>query len=1275
MILTRYYVVSLLFTLLIAGSAKAQQAYLQEDLNWKPIRITQLDSTVMIVPQSAQTFWSDEDKIPYFIKRVPIGSDEELRLDPNQFAMYEDADPTVYGDYLNLLNTTYRTFKRDITVSYQTERKKRYAVIRVAGVQLENGKAHLLTHLTLRWATVRAPRFLGKGGPTWKNESMLKDGNWVKLIFAESGIYQLTVSELQGFGLDLNGQDISRIRMYGYAGGMLPEDNALTQYDDLEEMAIEVRDKNSNGVFDGSDDVLFFAYGPHKVWYNASDNSYTKQIHYYSNLAAVFITSGNPGGKRIGQASPVNQPVTYTTSSFDEIIHFEEEKFNLIKSGRDWFGKEFGRTTTSHTETMSLINPASGEQATIQTRALARCAVMSNMQVRINGQQVLVHPMDKSYVYDYAAPFASSPRIERADFTPSGTLNIEFIYNKPTNDARAWLDYVEVIYRRKLSGTGQFILRDKKSMGPGAVGRYNFEGTGFEVWDLSDPLNIRKVPVQSDNGNNYFTDLSDTYKEYAVRNGESFKKVQSTEVVAKQNIHGEKNVDYVIVTAPEFKSEAERLAQHHRDRNGLSTLVVTPVQVYNEFSSGVPDIAAIRNMMRYFYETASPGNEPKYLMLFGDASYDYKNILGINTNFVPTFESRNSVAPVGSFCTDDFYALLDESEGADVTSGALDIAVGRLPLQSIEQATNMVNKFIAYQTTQGLGEWRNTVVFVTDDSDNNVHMHDGMAFSSILETDHQDYNVRKVYADSYKQITVGNGQRYPDVVKEIDRAFNDGALIVNYSGHGGETQLGDEKYVEIPQIQSWSGGYKLPLFITATCEFTRFDDPARVSAGEMVVLNPNGGGIGLLTTTRLVFQWPNRLLNASFYDNNCFNYAPGQEPSIGEVFRITKNNSVGGVNNRSFTYLGDPAVQLVYPKYDVVTTRVNGRDFVTHTDTALALSKLTIEGEVRDYQNQVMSGFNGTVYTTVFAPKQTIKTLANDPDSYEEEFEAYRSILYKGKASVVNGHFTVEFIVPRDLPFNVGKAKISYYAENGDDDANGFAFLYMSPDIDTNISADLEGPKIRLYMNDSFFVRGGVTDQNPYIYALIYDESGINTTGLGIGRDITGTLDNNTHQQIILNDYYDADINDFTRGVVYYRLTDLKEGPHTLKVKVWDVHNNSAEATTDFVVANSIEFAIHNLMAYPNPFSSSTTFSFEHNYRDKALNMEVRIYDLGGKLVKTLTASETHAPTRVTSLVWNAGESGVNRVSPGMYLFKLYVKTEDGQEIEASSRVIYLPNP
>jgi len=458
------------------------------------------------------------------------------------------------------------------------------------------------------------------------------------------------------------------------------------------------------------------------------------------------------------------------------------------------------------------------------------------------------------------------------------------------------------------------------------------------------------------------------------------------------------------------------------------------------------------------------------------------------------------------------------------------------------------------------------------------------------------------------------------------------------------------------------------MFVTATCEFSRFDDPGRTSAGELVLLNPNGGGIGLLTTVRMVYAWPNSILNRAIYANNMFARINGEWPRLGDVFRKAKNAAID-LNNRNFTLLGDPAVMLNYPEEEVITTEVNGVP-TGSSDTVGALSKVTIKGEVRDRAGNKLTNFNGIVYPTVFDKQSKLTTLGNDPSSTRQAFYQYKNIIYKGKASVKDGEFEFSFIVPQDISYIKGHARISYYATDYKTDANGIYDSLMVTGTDVSAPVDQTGPTIKLYMNDTTFKFGGVTNQNPTLLALVTDLHGINTTGNGVGRDITAILDNDRSNMLILNDYYQAGLNSYQSGEIRFPLHDLSNGRHSIKVKVWDVYNNSAEGYTEFVVASSDKLAVKHLINYPNPVSGKTTFYFEHNKQGQEMFVDVDIMTMNGQLIKTLTAHVPEAAANFDGLEWDITGEPEENIKQGIYLFRVKVRCGNDTEILTEKMVV-----
>lgn len=1268
--MTRIVSLMLLGILWINQSNAQDNAYIHQELHWKKSAIQQKIDQITIIPICDEAGPGPNSLVPTFTKLIPLAPGNTLEIDPNYFAFYENV--TDLSEIVYFKSLDVKIGKQEPQVHTIQSGDEFNALIELPAIELdENGTYRKLSFLTLKYKQVAAPVKAFKKGVNWKLTSLLSSGDWAKVYVQNDGVHAINFDFASGLGIGLSGADITKIQMFGYPGGLLPQANIETKYDDLEEIAIQVEDNNSNGKFDAGDRILFYGQNPNQLKYDNTEKSFYRQVHYYSNVSAYFLTLGQTSGKRISTISNSTQTPDYSTNSFDEYVHFEKNTKNLLKSGREWFGIELDRTTTT-TDEIQLTGKIAAEPVKMITRASTRCDVPSLLSASINGATKHTHLFDYFTFGDYSSQYATEPNVHTSSFTSPESFTLSISYSKPTNYSIAFIDYYGFNYRRELSGESQFVFRDTRSVGAAIFNEYILKGTSKTVWEVTDPLNVKLQATNKGSNETRFTRENDVLREFIGFDPNKAIAVSNGQKISNQDLHGDRNIEYVIVSHPSFVSAAEKLADFHRNKNQISVKVVTPETIYNEFSSGIADISAIRNYIRFLYENSNPSSKPKYLLLFGDASYDYKDVITGNSNFVPTYETYSSVQPIGSFCTDDYYGMLDDNEGANVIYGGMEIGIGRFPVRTLQDANLIVKKIERYYDKQAFGDWRNDICVFADDEDSNVHLNDAETYSGIMDTAHTEYTIRKVYADSYKQITVGNGQRYPDVTNEFERAFSKGALVVNYSGHGGESLLGHEKFLEIPQINGWTNAYKMPLFITATCEFSRYDDPSIVSAGELAFLNPNGGAIGMLTTVRLVYSHPNLELNTNFYVNNAFDYTPGQEPTLGDIYKKTKNSTSASFNTRSFALFGDPALVLAYPKHKVVTSSVNGNVL---GDSINALSQITIKGEVQDHQGNLLSGFNGVVSTTVFGSKQTLTTLVNDPASKKQEFEAYTSIIYKGKASVKNGEFTVNFIAPLDLPITGGFGKISYYAENGVEDANGDDLLYMDPQIDPNAKADFEGPKIRLFMNDTNFVFGGVTDENPSIYALIYDENGINTTGLGIGRDITGKIDDNNKELLVLNEYYESDTDDFRSGVLKYPLKGISEGIHSVKVKVWDVYNNSAEAYTEFVVAQSAKMAIQNLITYPNPFVDSVRFAFEHNQMGKDLEIEVRIYDRNGAYVTTLHAYAKNAESRFQDLVWNGKNENGSSISPGLYMFKLSVKNTQGEEAFESERIVYIPNP
>ncbi len=587
----------------------------------------------------------------------------------------------------------------------------------------------------------------------------------------------------------------------------------------------------------------------------------------------------------------------------------------------------------------------------------------------------------------------------------------------------------------------------------------------------------------------------------------------------------------------------------------------------------------------------------------------------------------------------------------------------------------MVDKIIHYATggETVFGSWRNVVCFVADDEDGNMHMEDHAEKMAVrLDTSYGYINVDKIYLDAYEQVSTSGGQRAPDVNEAINRRMDKGSLIMNYTGHGGEAGWAHERILGITDINNWENYDRLPIFITATCEFSRYDDPTRVSAGELVLLNPKGGAVALFTTARATYGSPNFQLNNAMYDF-MFEKVNGEYPRFGDLIRNAKNKS-GNItdNDRKFILLGDPALKLAYPEHTVNTISINNVTVSAVPDTIKALQKVTVSGQVVDANGSLLSSYNGILRPTVYDKPTEVQTLVTDPDSQPFTFKLLMAILFNGKANVTNGEFTFSFIVPKDIAYDYGYGKISYYASNENTDATGYYKNIVIGGYDNTVPPDDQGPQIELYLNDENFAFGGITDENPVLLAYVSDSSGINTVGTGIGHDIVTTLDNDNNKSVIINDYYESDVDSYSSGVITYPFSSLSKGNHSLTLKVWDVHNNSSEAYTEFVVAESAELAIEHVLNYPNPFTTKTAFYFDHNQPGSMLEVQVQIYTVSGRLIKTIDEFVMTNGFRSDPIHWDGLDDYGDRIGRGVYLYKLRVRSQDGSFAEKLEKLVIL---
>lgn len=1098
--------------------------------------------------------------------------------------------------------------------------------------------------------------------------SVLAKGSWFKIRISQNGIYKITYTELQkmGFPLDSNDADIA---LYGNGGGMLPEVNNAPRPEGLTENPIEVVD-GGDGKMNPGDYILFYGKGP-VVWsYNAATGHFTHQIDYYSDYAYYFLTLKSSPGKRIQIEKPPAGTPDLTVNTFTGHAYHELDEENLGGTGRIWYGEIYD-FTTGYQFKFDFPNIVDTSKVYVNCSFASKSSAANSFSVYADGtlQKTLDMPLTTS-IYDLGQAAGTS-----FEFLPdSSAVTIKTNYNRSDNGAIGYLDYIDVNAMRKLIFTGDqmpFTCVEKS----GTLAQYNLTSGQQDtvvVWDVTDPLDAKAVSL-SRSGNNYrFETAVAPLKSFIAFDDKGYLTPEFVEKVANQDLHYVHNIDYLIISAPEFLSQAERLAQYHEEKDHMTVYVTTPQKIYNEFSSGAQDITAIRDFVKRIYDQSDPGEKLKYLLLFGDASYDYKDRVTDNTNYVPCWESLNSLNTINSYASDDYYGFLQNGQGTGIND-KVDIGIGRFPVDNLAEATTAVDKVISYATPspKNMGPWRNVITLSADDGDYDLHLNDAQALSHLVEAQDPVYNQNKLYLDAFPQISTPGGQLAPAMNAAIDASINKGTLIFNYSGHGGVEGLGQERFLTFSDINSWTNYNKLTVFITATCDFTAFDNPKLVSAGERVFMSDKGGAIALFTTTRATYASSNLALNSAIYDHNIFQTVDGKYPRFGDVIRRAKVQ--GGENDQKFVLIGDPALRLAAPDYKARTTKINSKAFVgNEPDTLKALETIRIQGQVEDSSGNILSHYNGTLYPTVYDKQSVISTLGSDAESPVTTFKLWKNVLFNGKTDITNGKFDFSFVVPKDISYNYGPGRVSYYFTNDTTDGHGYSQNIVVGGYDQQAAQDTTGPKIRLFLNDTTFRSGNITDANPVLYALISDPSGINTTGDGIGHDIVATLDSNSAQSYDLNNYYVADIGNFTKGSLRYQLQNLSAGKHTLTLKVWDVYNNSSTATLSFTVDPAAQLVIKDLKNYPNPFSTGTNFIFDHNQAGKTLNLKINIYQLDGQKIKTIHKIILPSGFSSGPIYWNGDTDSGGKIGSGIYIYRLTVTSSGGKTRTLQSKMVFI---
>ncbi|MCE2825375.1 MAG: type IX secretion system sortase PorU [Sediminibacterium sp.] len=1185
--------------------------------------------------------------------------------------------------------------------------------------------------LVVFWALIGSKTAMAQVG-------IFSKGVWGKVGVTARGVYKIDMAALNSMGLvPAGGVTASdKIRLFGSGGAMLPEAVGEQRPSAFTENALLIND-GGDGILSGQDFIIFYAPGPHRWHYNSNNDQYNYEQNLYSDTAFYFLNvDGNIGeniggsasgtigaaAKRIGagNAAYLNSTAGLRVNSFTDNWVYEKDNINVLASGKLWLGDAFsmasgGITTRNYVVDMPRL--ISSDSVTLKMYAAARSiGVPANFAVRVNNnlvQNVTLPAVSGGFLDTYASYVSAQTKF----IAGSGALQLSL----------------------------QFSAGGGSGVGFGAEGFLDkIECTATKVLSMSSAssgaLFFRSGPV-----------VSAAPAGFVLNAGGAQNFSNTTVLDANNNLHAlalDTAANYLIITHPSLVAAANKLAQFHTaQKAGIKPLVVTTTQMYQAFGSGSPDITSIRDGVGFFAraygELSSVGGggafaqKEFYVLLLGASSYDYKNRTPNNVNLVPGYQSSASLDPLSSYTSDDYFALLDSSANiniepllTNINATNTGVNIGRIPAKNITEANTVIDKIINYHNAQSQGPWRLQQRFIADDKDFNLHVQDAEAVSAAAQKANALFNQQKIYLDAYPLISGSGGGRYPAVNEAVVNAFNSGSLVINYSGHGNYLRLADEAIFSSTEIPLINNANKLPLVITASCDFYPYDDPTKKSLGQQLLfgagnVGAGNGGVGggssntvasgaiaLLTTPRLVFAYSNKIINENYFvaahkpDANT-----GLLPTLGEAVKNAKNLTVQQsrdfINTRKFALLGDPAMRLAYPNSNIVLDSVNSIT-IGANDTLVSGKLYTFKGSVMaprsgaigiNNSTSINTSFNGTLYFTLYDKQITRTTLKNDPATVAANYNAQENILYAGLVSVANGKFTVSFVLPLDISYAPGKAKISMYAQQTINPASPTTFLPDAAGVDTSfytmgsgaVITDKVGPVIDLFLNDYNFKNGGLTHSDPVLLINLQDVSGINTSSSAIGHDIIVTLDNNPATTRTLNSFYQANINTYQYGTVRYQLPTLTPGPHTLKVRAWDNVNNSNTRTLGFTVAATAgssgatgggtggagtasdmsPLVIDKVVNFPNPFTSQTTFSFEHNFPGQNIEVNLSIYTQNGKLVKQINKTANTNGTRNVQITWDGTDAAGSKIARNVYIYKIQISAA-GTNYQSSGKLICL---
>lgn len=1098
----------------------------------------------------------------------------------------------------------------------------------------------------------------------------LASGDWFRFEVTEEGVYRLPKSWFTNAGISLEGVDPRTIKIYNSGGRELPTSRAGVRPEPLHEIAIEVVGE-ADGRFDDGDAVVLYARGVSGFRYDAARKRYQHVLHRFASSISYLLTFGGAQGRRmeplVSRSDVEVRPQWFAGREF-----VEDEVTNLLQSGKMWLSRKItpGLPGAGITYSRKLEGIVSTQPVLYRMELWSQAdnGTSNFFRVSESGTELGMIQMPTVNLATDRSDIAGSSGVR--EFTGTGALAdgrsvlaLTYTASDPTRNRGGYVNWVEWYYARAFNATGDVLAFN--GLDTTAVIGYELNGftnSDIRIYEVTRFDSVRMVTGADVSGGTVrfgAQAMAGMPGEFIALTTGVYRTPGAPARVQNTSVFETTGAEAIIITHQDFTEAAGRLAQHRmRAEDPISTLVVTVPEIYTGFNAGTPDPTALRDFIAHAFATWQ--TPPRYVLMLGDGNYDYKgNDAGVREpQYVPVWESENSVNLIDCYVSDDYYVQVAGNDSR------VDLAIGRLPAQSAAEAMTMVEKIIRYERDPTYDSWRNRLTFVADDGwttrdDFERNQHTSQS-EGIAESMDRQYEKKKIYIVSYRTDVTAQGRRKPDAAQAIVDQINEGTVVINWTGHGSESVWAHEQVFSnestIPKLRNAD---RLSFFVAATCTFGLYDRPGLRSGMEELMLRDDRGAIGGLTAPRVVFSHENSLFNATFLENviNRGREADGRVRRVGDGLWSSKQTWTGSVGYEKFYLMGDPAMRLGLPRHRAAIDSIYINDVLATGDTVQmrALSRVTIAASVRQPDGSLWADFTGASAVTLFDAERRVRV--EEWDNWE--YNAPGGVLYRGQASVRDGRFRVTFIVPKDISYENRRGRFAVYFDNSATDGAGFstAFRVGGSESDTTADNDREGPVIELFLDTRSFRAGDITNEDAVLIADLADASGINTTGLGIGHAIELWMDG-AEPSVVLNDYYTGEVDSWQRGTVTYPLRGLTPGTHTLRLRAWDVLNNSSTAETHFTVSASSSLTVHNVHAWPNPMQQTTTFTFQHN-QSEAVDVDVKIYTLSGHHVKTIEARGL--TERFVQVPWSGLDGDGDRLGNGVYFYKVVCRTVDGR--------------